>query len=304
MPNLTSWESFVRVVETGTMAAAAKRLGCTRAQISKQIGDLEKQWGVALLERLPRKLRPTPAGEVFYQYALRTLDEWHATELAMKNLGEQPHGVIRISATVTFGRLYIAPLLPHLTTQYSDLQCELILTDQLVDLQEERIDLALRFTSSPPEDAIARQLFLTKRLICASPSYLQHYGIPQKPSDLSQHRCFSYLITDNNQWYLLDAQGQETIIPVNSPLRTNNLECLYHFILQGYGIGFLPFYLCGQDLKTGRLMSILTEYEPIIEFGRYLYACYTPSRSRLPKVKVVLAELEKLFQPIPPWERV
>lgn len=302
MANLSGWESFVRVVESGTMAAAAQRLGCTRAQISKQIGDLEKQFGTALLERLPRKLRPTPAGEVFYQHALRTLSELQATELAMKNLGEQPHGIVRISATVTFGRLYIAPLLPKLVAQYPDLQCELILTDQLVNLQEDRIDLALRFTSSPPEDAIARQLFLTKRLICSSPSYLKQYGIPQKPSDLNQHRCFSYLMTDNNQWCLLDAQGQDNMIPVNNALSTNNLECLYNFILQGYGIGFLPFYLCGQDLKTGQLKSILTDYEPIIEFGRYLYACYTPSRSRLPKVKVLLTELEKLFHPTPPWE--
>ncbi len=302
MANLSSWESFVRVVESGTMAAAAQRLGCTRAQISKQIGDLEKRFGTALLERLPRKLRPTPAGEIFYQHALRTLSELHATELAMKNLGEQPHGIVRISATVTFGRLYIAPLLPKLVAQYPDLQCELILTDQLVNLQEDRIDLALRFTSSPPEDAIARQLFLTKRLICASPSYLKQYGTPQKPSDLNQHRCFSYLMTDNNQWCLLDSQGQENMIPVNNSLSTNNLECLYNFIIQGYGIGFLPFYLCGQDLKTGQLKSILTDYEPIIEFGRYLYACYTPSRSRLPKVKVLLTELEKLFHPTPPWE--
>lgn len=169
---LTSWESFVKVVETGSMAAAARRLDCTRAQISKQIGDLERAFGVRLFERSTRKISLTPAGEIFHQHALRALDAIHSTEVAVRNMGDAPHGVLRISASITFGRLYIAPLLPIIVAKYPELNCELVLTDHLVDLIEENIDLALRLTKAPPEDAVARKLVHMKRVICATPAYL------------------------------------------------------------------------------------------------------------------------------------
>ena len=98
---LGSWESFVKVVEAGSMAAAARRLDCTRAQVSKQIGDLERAFGVRLFERSPRKLSLTPSGEVFHQHALRALEAIHGAEVAVRNMGDAPHGVLRISASIT-----------------------------------------------------------------------------------------------------------------------------------------------------------------------------------------------------------
>jgi len=165
---LRSWESFVKAVEAGSMSAAARRLDCTRAHISKQIGELEHAFGVRLLERSTRKLRLTPSGEVFYQHALRALEAVETTAVAMRNLGDAPRGILRISATVTFGRMYIAPLIPKLVARYPELCCELILTDQLVNLVDDNIDLALRMTKTPPEDAIARPLVTLKRVICAA----------------------------------------------------------------------------------------------------------------------------------------
>ena len=144
---LRSWESFVRIVETGSMAAAARRLDCTRAQISKQVADLEREFGVRLFERSTRKLALTPSGEVFHQHALRALDAISSTEIAVRNLGDTPCGLLRVSASITFGRMYIAPLLPRITAQYPELECELILTDQLVDLVD---DPALLFPKWKP----------------------------------------------------------------------------------------------------------------------------------------------------------
>ena len=137
---LNSWESFVKTVETGSMAAAARRLDCTRAQISKQIADLERAFGVRLFERSTRKLSLTPSGEIFHQHALRALDAIHSTEVAVRNMGEAPYGVLRISASITFGRLYIAPLLPKIVAKYPDLNCELVLTDHLVQAIERTAD--------------------------------------------------------------------------------------------------------------------------------------------------------------------
>lgn len=298
---LNSWESFVKVVEGGSMAAAARSLGCTRAQISKQIGDLERNFGTRLIERGTRRLHLTPAGEIFLQHALRTLEEMHRTELAVRHLGDHPRGTLRISATLSFGRRYIAPLLPGVVARHPELDCELILSDDLLDLADDNIDLALRMTKAPPEDAVARKIVDLDRLICAAPAYLERNGTPQLPQDLIRHQCFSYLQREQRIWRLRNRDGQETDIPVHARIQHNNTDCMLEAVVQGHGLAILPTYVCAAELADGRLQPVLNGYEPSSAFGRHLYACYTPSRVRLPKVRVFLDELIRVFQPIPPW---
>lgn len=301
---LGSWDSFVKVVESGSMAAAARRLDCTRAQISKQIGELERSFGVRLFERSTRKLSLTPSGEVFYQHALATLEAIHSTEIAVKNFGDAPRGVLRISASITFGRLYIAPLLAKVVAKYPELECELVLTDQMVDLVEDNIDLALRLTTTPPDDAVARQLVPLQRLICGSSAYFAAHGEPKTPHELAQHRCFSFLLVEGSQvWRLRQEDGEEISIPVSSPYHFNNIDCIYEAVLAGQGLAILPTYLCAPALADGRLRSLFSELAPVSRFGRYVYACYTPNRVRVAKVRVFLEELENLFSPLPPWEK-
>ena len=300
---LSSWESFVRVVETGSMAGAARRLDCTRAQISKQIAELERSFGVRLFERSTRKLALTPSGEVFHQHALRALDAVASTEIAVRNLGDTPSGLLRISASITFGRLYIAPLLPRITDQYPELDCELILTDQLVDLVDDNIDLALRHTKAPPDEAVAKRLVTLSRVLCATPAYLAAHGRPEHPSELAWHPCFGYLQAETSRTLgLLGQQGDQVSVPIASRFRFNNLDCVLDAVLAGHGLAILPTYLAGPEIQRGRLQTVLDDYEPLTGFGRQLYACYTPSRVRLPKVRVFLDELERLFNPQPPWE--
>lgn len=300
---LNSWDSFVKVVECGSMAAAARRLDCTRAQISKQVGELERAFGVRLFERSTRRLSLTPSGEIFYQHARRALEAVESTEVAVKNLGEVPRGMLRVSASISFGRLYVAPLLPLLVEEYPELNCELILTDQLVDLVEDNIDLALRLTRAPPDDIVARKMVALRRVVCATLAYLEKHGTPLTPHDLVGHPCFSYLPAErNNAWRLLDAHGEELSVPVGSKFQFNNVDCVLDAVLAGHGLAILPTYLCGSHLAAGRLRTVLDDYEPLTGFGRYLYACYTPSRVRVPKVRVFLDRLERLFAPVPPWE--
>ena len=301
---LSSWESFVRVVETGSMAGAARRLDCTRAQVSKQIAELERSFGVRLFERSTRKLALTPSGEVFHQHALRALDAVASTEIAVRNLGDTPSGLLRVSASITFGRLYIAPLLPRITEQYPELDCELILTDQLVDLVDDNIDLALRHTKAPPDEAVAKRLVTLSRVLCATPAYLAAHGQPEHPSELAWHPCFGDLQAETSRTLeLLGQQGEQVSVPITSRFRFNNLDCVLDAVLAGHGLAILPTYLAGPEIQRGRLQTILDDYEPLTGFGRQLYACYTPSRVRLPKVRVFLDELERLFNPQPPWEK-
>lgn len=300
---LSSWLAFVKVVETGSMVEASRRLDCTRAQVSKQIGDLERRFGVRLFERSTRKVSLTPSGEVFYQYALRTLESIEATEVAVRNLGDEPRGMLRVSATLAFGRMYVAPLIPGLIARYPDLECELILGDQTVDLVDDRIDLAIRMTRDPPQDAVVRRLIAVKRVICASPAYIEAHGEPRTPGELERHQCFSYLLTDDNVWRLADRQGKETDIRVRNRFQFNDIACLHDAARNGHGLAILPLYICGADLASGALKVVLDDFEPIVSFGRDIYACYTPSRVRAPKVAVFLAELERMLSPAPPWAR-
>ena len=299
---LSSWESFAKVVETGSMSAASRRLDCTRAHISKQIRELERAFGVRLLERSTRKLTLTPSGEVFYQHALRALQAVESTTVAMQNLGDAPRGVLRISATVTFGRLYVAPIIPELIARYPELSCELILTDQLVDLVDDNIDLALRMTKTPPDDAVVCRLVTLKRVVCGAPTYFAVHGEPKTPQDLAHHLCFSYLLADRGIWHLANSHGQEIRIPVHHRFQVNNIDCLLEAVLAGHGLGILPTYLCGPELARGTLRTVLDSFEPITELGRYLYVCYMPSRIQVPKVRVFIAELERTLRPVPPWE--
>lgn len=300
---LSSWESFVKVVESGSMAAAARRLDCTRAQISKQIGELESAFGVRLFDRSTRKLSLTPSGEIFHQHALRALEAIHSTEVAVKNRGDAPRGVLRISASITFGRMHIAPLLPKIVANYPELTCELVLTDELVDLVADNIDLALRLTKTPPEDAVARKLVHMKRVICGTPAYFAAHGEPKTPQELADHSCFSFqLASGNSAWKLIDGNNEEISVKVDSKFRFNNVDCILDAALAGHGIAMLPTYLCGLELARGTLKTVLDDFELVSSHGRYLYACYTPNRVRVPKVRVFLAELENLFSPAPPWE--
>lgn len=300
---LGSWDCFVKVVEAGSMAGAARRLDCTRAQVSKLIGELERALGVRLLERSTRRLALTPSGEVFHQHALRALEAVASAEVAVRNLGDTPRGVLRVSASLTFGRLYVAPLLPRLAERYPELECELILTDQLVDLIEDDIDLALRHTKAPPEDAVARPLVALRRVLCAAPAYLAAHGTPRTPKELAGHPCFAYhQAGGQRRLELVGPHGEEASLPAGSRCRFNNLDCVLDAVLAGHGLAVLPSYLCGPEIAAGRLVGVLDGWEPVSGFGRHLYACYAPSRVRVPKVRVFLDELEKLLTPLPPWE--
>lgn len=300
---LESWEAFVKTVETGSMAAAARRLDCSRAQVSKQLAELEKAFGLRMLERTTRRINLTPGGELFYQHALRVLEEIQEAEAALQNMVETPSGLLRISASVSFGRLHVAPLLPAVTREYPQLQCELILTDRVIDLGEEKFDLALRLTDMPPENVVARKLTAIERVVCASPAYLAAMGEPATPQDLVHHHCFAYARGHiQSDWRLAGPAG-EVSVPIRARFQINDIDSILQAVLAGHGIAILPTYLCGAELARGNLKPILPGYAAVSTFGRHVYACYPPSRVQLPKLRVFLQALERHFNPVPPWER-
>ncbi|MGL4406998.1 MAG: LysR family transcriptional regulator [Zoogloea sp.] len=304
MPWLNEWKAFVKTAEGGSMAAAARKLDCSRALVSKQLADLEQHLGARLFERTTRKLNLTPAGEVFYQHACQVLEAVEQAELAVHNLAETPRGLLRISASVAFGRLYIAPLLPEITRRHPALRCELMLSDQAADLAEEKVDVALRLTSNPPDHVIARELTTLRRVICASPAYLATHGHPRLPADLSQHQCFTFITgRPDPEWHLRGTDG-EISVAVDGKVQVNNIDAIYEAVCAGHGLALLPTYLVQPALNDGRLVSVLADWQPVSRFGRAVYACYLPSRARLPALRVFLDALNERFHPRPPWENL
>lgn len=302
MPWLPEWSAFVRTADSGSMAAASRQMDCSRAQISKLLADLERALGVRLLERTTRSQKLTPSGEVFYQQALRVLAELDATELALQSVTAIPRGVVRISAPVAFGRMHVAPLLSDVATRYPELACELVLSDQLVDVAEEGFDLAIRLTDHPPEELVAKKLADIRRVICASPAYLERCGRPVTPKDLPRHHCFAYIQARTvSEWRLSGPRGIE-VVPVRGKFQVNHIETVMAAALRGDGIAILPDYLCSRELERGDLVHVMPDYEPMTSFGRRAYACYPGNRARLAKFRVVLSALQEHFTPAAPWE--
>ena len=259
---LASWDSFVKVVEEGSMAAAARRLNCTRAQVSKQIGELEQTFGLRLFERSTRKLGLTPAGEIFLRHARLALEAIENTDIAVRNTGDTPHGLLRIGASVVFGRQSIAPLLPDLVARYPELECELILTDDPVDLAEDRIDVALRLTRAPPEEAVSRQLLVLKRVVCASPGYLAGHPELSQPGDLARQTIISASpVSPGIEWHLGSGK-QQIIVKVQPRLSVNNNAAAIEAALMGFGITRLMSYQVATYLASGQLVRLFPEYEP------------------------------------------
>jgi len=276
---------FVAVVENGGFSAAARALGISKSAVSKRINQLEAQLGVRLLHRTTRKLSLTEAGERYFEHASRALAAAGQAEDAVTELQGEPQGHLRISAPMSFGRLHVAPLIPKFLKRYPKLQIDLVMDDQKVDLVSGGFDVAIRAGNLPASTLIARKLAPVRQVLCASPDYIDRYDRPGTPAELSGHNCVLYSYSsDAGEWTLIGESGPETVT-VSGSYQVNNSEALLEALREGIGIGRLPTFVAGPDLKTGRLVKLFESYR-LPDFT--LYAVF-PERQYLPaKVRAFL----------------
>ncbi len=278
---------FVAVVENGGFSAAARTLGISKSAVSKRINQLEKHLGVRLLHRTTRKLSLTEAGERYFEHAAQALAAAGRAEDAVTELQGEPQGKLRISSPMSFGRLHVAPLIPKLLKRYPKLQIDLVMDDRTVDLVAAGLDVANRSGSGnlPDSTLMARKLAPLRQVLCASPDYIGRYGLPDTPAELTEHNCVLFsLSSDANEWTLVGDDEPE-IVSVSGNYRVNNSEALHEALTEGIGIGRLPTFVAGPDLKTGRLVTLFESYRiPDQTF----YAVF-PEREYLPaKVRAFL----------------
>jgi len=299
--DLTAQATFAQVVEAASFSAAARALGLSKSAVSKQVSRLEAQLGVQLLHRTTRRLSLTEAGAVFYEGCQRMLAEAEAAEQAVTHLAAAPRGHLRLNAPMSFGILHLSPQLPDLLQRCPELTVDLTLNDRLVDLVEEGYDLAVRIGRLPDSSLIARRLAPSRNLLCAAPAYLEQNGAPARPRDLKRHACLFYSYqAESEAWRLAGPEGTERV-SLGGRFRVNNGDSLRQVTLAGLGIAQLPTFIVGDDLRAGRLLRVLPDWEAAAEAA--VHAVYPATRNLSPKVRVVIDFLAERFAGTPYWER-
>jgi DNA-binding transcriptional LysR family regulator len=302
---LGSMELFVAVVDAGSFSAAARRLGLAPSSVARGIGGLEDELGVRLLARTTRRLSLTEPGRVYHERSRRILSEVEEARLSVARLEAAPRGLLRISVPVVFGRLHVAPALAEFLASYPEVEIDLSMTDAYVDLVEEGIDLAIRVGELQDSSLMARKLAPTRRVMCASPAYLERRGAPARPSDLKGHDCLSYRYSGAAPiWRLRAPDGTLHEIEVSGSLRTNNADALHIAALAGVGIVLLPTFLAGADIRGGRLRLLFEDHRvsATSSLDTNIHAVFPCNRHLSPKVRAFVDFLRRRFGPEPYWE--
>ena len=300
MDKLEAMNAFAKVVALGSYAEAGRALGLTRSAVSKAVMELEQILGARLLDRTTRRVSPTEAGLSYYERCLEILSRIEETELQVSRLHEEPRGLLRINAPMSFGMLYLGDAIADFMAAYPDLNIEMTLNDRFIDPLEEGVDVTVRIAALTDSSLIARKLAPARRVLVASPAYLAAHGTPAQPEDLAQHRWLGYGATGLQRWSCTKADGSTASIPLKMALNSNNGHILRNAALAGQGITELPTFLVGCDIAAGNLARVLPRHE---RAGLGIYALYTPNRYLAAKTRVFIDFLAARFGARPEWDR-
>jgi DNA-binding transcriptional LysR family regulator len=275
---------FALVVEQGSFSGAGRRLGLVKSAVSKRVDRLERALGVKLLQRSTRALSMTEAGQALHARALQSVALLEEARNELANLSQAPRGLLRVTASVAFGRLCVAPVLPAFLAAYPDVRVQLTLLDRMVDLAEEGFDVALRLTRSPPDAVVARALMPIRYVVCTAPGYLRGRDVAH-PRDLAGLNCLSYGYQSlDGEWGLQRGAERETV-KVSGSVVVNSSEVVRDLLLAGVGAGLVARYAVEAELRDGRLVPLLPDWTPAGTFGSTAYALWLPQPHLPPKIR-------------------
>jgi len=284
LPYIESLKVFVRVVELGSITAGGRDLRLTPAVASKRIKELESRLDVRLFNRTTRKLSPTEVGQTFYDHARQVVQSVEDAEAAISGFSQNPHGTVQITAPLGVGKRLIAPLIPDFVDLYPDVSVRVRLSDRKVDLLEDGLDVAF-FIGQPPDSNLKlRKIMDTPRILCAAPSYLEKYGVPQTPNDLKRHCCLLLRYPRSPEWFwtLATSEGPKRM-DVSGSYDSDDGDVLTGWARAGRGIINKPRFDVADDLESGELIEVLPETPP----EPAMFGCLYPHR-RLQDNKVRL----------------
>ena len=299
MDKLDAMNAFTKVVACGSYAEAARGLGVTRSAVSKAVMEIEHALGARLLDRTTRRVTPTEAGLAYYERCLAIIAQVEETEIQISRLHDEPRGVLKINAPMSFGILYLGPAVADFMALYPDLRVEMTLNDRFIDPLEEGVDVTVRIGALTDSTLIARRLAPARRALVAAPSYIERHGTPEAPAGLAAHRCLTYGHAAATQRWQLTHGGATLSVQAGSCLCSNNGEVLRAAAARGIGIANLPTFLVGPDIRAGRLVTVLPDYPPA-ELG--IFALYAPNRYLAAKTRVFIDFLAGRFGGAPEWD--
>jgi DNA-binding transcriptional LysR family regulator len=292
---LSVLQTFVDVVKQSSFAAVARERNVDPSSVSRAIAGLEEELGIRLLQRTTRQLSPTEAGMAYFQRIEPLVEEMQQAIDVAADMSGQPKGMLRITASVSFGLKCIVPLLSDFRSMYPDLTVDLLLTDTTVDLFTERIDLAIRLGLLADSTLIAQQLMQTRYFVCASPDYLKQWGHPKIPGDIENHNCLLFPLAGfRTKWRFRNKVQEEAEVFVQGHTVISNAIALQHCAIAGMGLALLPNWLIDDDLRNGTLIDVFPGYDvTATAFGTAAWLVY-PSRAYVPlKVRVFIDFLKQ-----------
>jgi DNA-binding transcriptional LysR family regulator len=265
MDRVTAVALFARIVETGSFSKAAAAFGITQPTATKAVAAMEQRLGARLLHRTTRGVSPTEVGALYYERCKAIASEIEAADnLASLMQRGVVAGTLRISTSVAFGRRVLVPLAMRYMREHPELTVDLSFEDRYVNMVEQGIDLAIRMGRLADSTLGARYLGRNPWVMVAAPAYLKARGTPKAPKELAQHACLIYsTVQGDDRWMLTgldDGQGQEQVLPVRGPLRSNNLSAVLAAAREGLGVAVLPWYVARESVADGAVKPILERY--------------------------------------------
>ena len=293
--DLSVLQIFVEVMRHGSFAAVARERNIDPSSVSRTVASLESELGIRLFQRTTRKLSPTEAGMTYFERVEPLIEEMQEAADIAKDISGNPKGTIRVTCSVSFGIKCIVPLLPEFEAKYPELTVDLLLTDSVVDLFTERIDVAIRLGQLTDSTLIIQKLMETRYSVCASPDYLERFGTPKIPQDIEQHNCLLFPLSGfNTRWIFKEKKDnvQEILIQGNTII--SNAIALQQCAINAMGLALLADWLIDDNIANGELVKLFPDYQvTATDFDTAAWLLY-PSRAYIPlKVRVFVEELRK-----------
>ena len=279
---------FAAVVDAGSFVGASDAIAMSKPAVSRYVRDLEARLGVRLLQRTTRKLALTDEGSVFYARCKEVLANVEEAEAEISSRRGEASGLLKVNVPVSFGILHLAPLWAEFMAHHPKVTLEITLSDRVVDLVEEGVDVAVRIARLGSSSLVSRKIASTRMVVCASPAYLKKHGTPVRPADLASHAVLAYsLLTAGDNWEFDGPQGKETV-KVAPRMHSNSGDTCRAAALGHQGIILQPSFLVGDDLKSGALVQLLPDYLSVALGVHVVY----PTRKHLsPKVRLLIDHL-------------
>lgn len=300
---LKTMKLFVGAADAGSFTRLAHLQGVTTSSITKQIDALEKDLGVALVIRHSRGITLTDAGVRYVARVREILRDVTVLHQDVRQIGDEPAGILSITTPLVFGRLHVAPRLTDFMARFPKVEVKIKATEEILDIAAEGIDVAIRLGELQDSRLIATRLAPLKRLICASPSYIARFGLPTTPYDLFKHNCLvNTHHTKKNVWFF---SRHDTVHPVtvSGTLQTDDVDTLLRATLDGAGVALLGSWMVTDHLRTGELASVLPAWRVNVTPGMpAIHAVYVRTAYPAPKVKAFISFLRSNFGSPPYWD--